>query len=225
MQQSSEFTILPYQPIFEKSWVRCKALAYLHSQFIDQMSQEKDIYSEKEDGYKETIELVALFKDEVVGLIDIGIYSEERTKNDLYVKDAYQGSYVDAIAIHPDFQKLGIAQSLWDQSIQILKSKDVHYLTIFTRDDLPANQFYQKNGAQLLTKHYRVKGQLKQSPYPSGKFMVDPSTQKIGELDSQGNPLPYSPDYPHTFWVYEKEDLKLFNADSTYIERSYVLYL
>lgn len=225
MQQNSEFTILPYQPIFETSWVRCKALAYLHSQFIDQMSQEKDVYSEENDGYKETIELVAVLGDKVVGLMDIGIYSQARTRNDIYVKDAYQGSYMDAVAIHPDYQKLGIAQSLLDQSIQILKSKDVHYLTIFTRDDFAANQFYKKNGAKLLTKHYRVNGQLKKSPYPSGKFMVNPFTQSIGEVDPQGNLLPYSPDYPHTFWVYKKEDLKLFDSVSSYTERSYVLYL
>ena len=223
MKQAIDIT--DYEVAYEDSWVRCKALSYLHSQFHDQMSRNKDRYSLVEDGYNEVIELIALDGQKVVGLIDVGVYSEERSRHDVYVPHAHQGAYLDSIAVHPDYQKSGIAQSLWNQVVDQLKEKQVDYLTIFTRDDIAANAFYQKNGAQLLTKHYRVLGKPKQDTYKRGRFSVDLEHNRIGEWTAESQPIPFVPDYPHTFWVFEESDLGLFDAESVTAEYTYVLYI
>lgn len=224
MKKHDDYRIVQYNSELEDSWIRCKALSYLYSQFNDQIEAKKDTYS-SDEGYSEAIELAALNQDNVViGLLDIGVFNDERNKYYPYVRHLEKGSYMDILAVHPDFQNIGVAQSLIDEGLTLLRSKDIEYVSIFTRDDEPANNLYRKLGATLLAKNYRVKGMLKHDGERIGSFTVNTKQQKIEVLDTKGDEIPYVFDSGY-YWVYNKENLGLFDIEDYITEHSYVLYL
>lgn len=138
--------ILPYAAQYEKSWVYCKALSYLFSDFFDDISREKDDFS---DWYEDSIELIAIVENQVVGLLDIGIYSQEDSRAYAYYacdKVAYFANF----AVHPDYQNQGIASQLFAEAERLLREKGVEALAIFTRGDDVANHLYQKWGAKMI---------------------------------------------------------------------------
>lgn len=220
----TDYMIKPYDSQYEDSWIRCKALSYLYSQFKDQIEAEKDTYTE-EDGYAEAIERIALTnEDEVIGILDVGIYDDERSQYDRYVPHLDKGSYMDIIAVHPDYQKMGIAQSLIDDVVNELREKGIEYLTIFTRGDSAANALYKKIGAELLTESYRVKGTLKDNDERVGSFEPDPVGKRILVKSPDGKDLPYMTD-SGWYWVYDDKYLDLFDIEESFVERTYVLKL
>ena len=224
MNKQINYYITHYHKNLEDSWIRCKALSYLYSRFNDQIEAKKDTYS-SEEGYSEAIELVALNHDDVViGILDIGIFDDEQNKSYPYVKHLNKGSYMDIIAVHPDYQKLGIAQALIKEALTILRKKRIEYVAIFTRDDKPANNLYKKMGASLLTKNHRVKGTLKNTDEYIGSFLVNNEAEKIEVLDTKGNELPYVYDSGY-YWVYNPQNLDLFDIEDCMVEHSYALYL
>lgn len=222
--ESRAYRITDYRSTFHDSWVRCKALSYLSSQFQDQISAQKDVYSE-EDGYATTLELVAVTeRDEVVGILDIGIYNDARNENNPYVTNLNRGAYMDVLAVHPDYQGRGVAQELIQTAFAQLRAEKIEYVTIFTRDDQAANRLYQKLGAELIATDYRVKGSLKEAGQDIASFVVLPQEQKIEVTDSQGKEVPYMYDSGY-YWVYEKEYLELFDIEECVLEHSYAVYL
>lgn len=82
-----------YDSIYEKSWVYTKALSYLFSPFFDDMSRSKDEFTE--EPYQDSVELIAVEDDQVVGLLDIGIYTEEASHSYPY----YPGKNVSLLFI------------------------------------------------------------------------------------------------------------------------------
>ena len=74
--------IQTYDLAYEKSWIYTKALSYLFSPFFDDMSRSKDEFTE--EPYQDSIELIAVEDDQVVGLLDIGIYTEEASHSYAY---------------------------------------------------------------------------------------------------------------------------------------------
>lgn len=221
---SRELRLTTYSAPLETSWVRCKALAYLYSKFNDQITCQKDTYSE-DDGYLEAIELVMLNnQEEVVGILDIGIFNEERNRYDSYVKELDRGSYMDIIAVHPNYQKQGIAQKLLNEGFRLLRKKGIEYVSIFTRDDTPANNLYIKNGAILRAKNYRIKGTLKDQMTDISLFQVHTDTNTIEVRDSKNKEVPYMIDTSY-FWVYKKEYLELFYIEGCIAEHSYFIKL
>lgn len=225
-QQEGDATyyITDYLSTFHDSWVRCKALSYLYSQFTDQISAQKDAYSE-EDGYIKTIELVALAEEgKVIGILDVGIYNDERNKNDPYVSHLKRGAYMDVLAVHPDYQGKGVAQKLLQTAFEQLRKEAVEYVTIFTRDDQPANRLYQKIGAELIATDYRIKGNLKEATQDIGSFIVNYPEKKIEVRDGYGKEVPYMDDSGY-YWVYDEKYLDLFDIEECVLEHSYVVYL
>lgn len=218
------YTITEYQPAFHDSWIRCKALSYLYSQFNDQINAQKDSYSE-EDGYSKAIELVVVTEaGQVIGTLDIGIYNEERNQQDPYVTHLSRGSYMDVLAVHPDYQKQGIAQQLMNTAFDLLREEKIEYVTIFTRDDEAANRLYQKQGAVLLATDYRIKGTLKQTDQNIASFRVLADEKKIEVKDSEGLEVPYMEDTSY-YWIYDKKYMDLFDMEECVLEHSYVVYL
>lgn len=105
--------IQTYDSTYEKSWVYTKALSYLFSPFFDDMSRRKDEFTE--EPYQDSVELIAVEDDQVVGLLDIGIYTEEASHSYPY----YPGekiAYFANLAVHPDFQNQGIASQLFQSA-------------------------------------------------------------------------------------------------------------
>lgn len=102
--------IQTYDSTYERSWVYTKALSYLFSPFVDDMSRSKDEFTE--EPYQDSIDLIAVEDDQVVGVLDIGIYTEEASHAYPY----YPGekiAYFANLAVHPDFQNQGIASQLF----------------------------------------------------------------------------------------------------------------
>lgn len=59
--------IQTYDLAYEKSWIYTKALSYLFSPFFDDMSRSKDEFTE--EPYQDSVELIAVEDDQVVGLL------------------------------------------------------------------------------------------------------------------------------------------------------------
>lgn len=206
-----------YDSTYEKSWVYTKALSYLFSPFFDDMSRSKDEFTE--EPYQDSVELIAVEDDQVVGLLDIGIYTEEASHSYAY----YPGekiAYFANLAVHPDFQNQGIASQLFYSAWGQLQEKNVEALIIFSRDGEQANHLYQKWGGKLICQDYLVVGRPKDQIAFS--FGVDTKQRTICLTDKSGNPLGYYQREGH-YIVSRKEDLEHFDIDELYKEHTYVL--
>ena len=69
--------IQTYDSTYEKSWVYTKALSYLFSPFFDDMSRSKDEFTE--EPYQDSIELIAVEDDQVVGLLDRNLHRRSKS--------------------------------------------------------------------------------------------------------------------------------------------------
>ena len=209
--------IQTYDSTYEKSWIYTKALSYLFSPFFDDMSRSKDEFTE--EPYQDSVELIAVEDAQVVGLLDIGIYTAEASRSYAY----YPGekiAYFANLAVHPDFQNQRIAGQLFQSAWEKLYEKKVEALIIFTRDGERANYLYQKWGGKLICQDYLVVGRPKdQRPF---SFSVDTKKQIICLTDKSGNPLGYYQREGH-YIVSRKEDLEHFEIDELYKEHTYVL--
>lgn len=211
--------IRDYKTSDEKGWVYCKALSYLFSPFFDDRETEKPALLT--DIYDKRIELVAESDGQIVGLIDIDIYSQENSQTYLYAP-SQRTAYLTNFAVHPDYQGQGIAQALYEKAEQALKDAGVEKLAIFTRDGDIANHLYQKWGGQLICSDYLVIGAPKDTPYV--RFGVDLPNAKLAFTDETGQPAPY---YLRegVYVVTDQADLELFDIEAVYQELTYVVDL
>ncbi|WP_029186972.1 GNAT family N-acetyltransferase [Streptococcus suis] len=211
--------IRKYQPADEKGWVYCKALSYLFSPFFDDRETEKPELMK--DVYDYRVEWVAEVDGQIVGLIDIDIYTEECSLSYIYAPSK-RTAYFTNLAVHPDFQGQGIAQALFEQAANELREQGVQKLAIFTREDDAANHLYQKWGGQLVCSDYLVIGTPKDTPYV--RFGVDLPNAKLALTDEAGQPAPY---YLRegVYVVSEEADLELFDIEDAYQELTYVVDL
>ncbi|HEM6220126.1 TPA: GNAT family N-acetyltransferase [Streptococcus suis] len=208
-----------YQTSDEKGWVYCKALSYLFSPFFDDRETEKpelltDIYDYR-------VEWVAEVDGQIVGLIDIDIYTEECSQSYIYAPSK-RTAYFTNLAVHPDFQGQGIAQALFEQAVNELREQGVEKLAIFTREDDAANHLYQKWGGQLVCTDYLVVGAPKD--IPTFRFGIDLEQGRLAFTDETGQSVPY---YLRegVYVVSEETDLELFDIEDVYQELTYVVDL
>lgn len=210
-------TIIPYTPEYEKSWVYTKALAYLFSDFFDDNSRAKDSFPS--DVYEDTIELIALEGDHLVGLLDIAIYNKEYSRSYKY-HPAEKVAYFANLAVHPDHQGKGIAGRLFKEAEKLLLEKKVDALAIFTRGGEEANHLYQKWGGQLVCRDWLVVGSPK-AEEEDFVFQVKLDEQRLAFVKPDGVEQPY---YLRegTYVVAREDDLALFDIDQVYEERTYI---
>ncbi|ATD31584.1 GNAT family N-acetyltransferase [Macrococcoides bohemicum] len=135
--------ILDYSSKYEDSWIRCRTLAFLYTQYYDDVLQTKP----KIDG----IELICVENNQVIGLLDIEI------KNAYCSYDKYRKSaMIETIAVHPDYQSKGIGQKLLEVAEERLKLEGIDYLEVWTREDDSSNQWYIKNGFSQFNSYFHV---------------------------------------------------------------------
>lgn len=115
-----------YRPRDAAGWVRCRTLAFLDTQYYDDV---QPVRTPLADG---SLALVAADGEQVVGLLDIEIEDTEAT--------------IDSIATHPDHQRRGIGTRLLEQAVPLLTARCVRTLDAWTREDLAANRWYARNG-------------------------------------------------------------------------------
>lgn len=121
-----------YRPTDAAGWVRCRTLAFLDTQYFD------DVHPVRTPLTEGSLALVATDGEQVVGLLDIEIEGTEAT--------------IDSIATHPDHQGRGIGTRLLEHAAPQLSARSVRTLDAWTREDPAANRWYARNG---FTERYR----------------------------------------------------------------------
>lgn len=128
--------IRDYAPGDEESWLRCRVLSFLHSDYYDDVLPARPVF----DG--PAVQLVAVAGDVVVGVLDVTV-------------DGALGT-IDTVAVHPDHGRHGIATALLRTALARLPAHGVATLDAWTLEDVAANAWYQRNGFTEHTRYVQV---------------------------------------------------------------------
>jgi len=120
--------IRDYQSADEQSWLRCRVLAFLNTCYYDSVEPIKPVV----DDADRTIDLVAVADDIVVGILDVAVRGDLAT--------------IETVAVHPDYRRRGIADSLLDVILTRLDGTGVISLDAWTREDAEALAWYDREG-------------------------------------------------------------------------------
>lgn len=146
--QHPSFVIRPYLATDTESWLRCRVLSFLHTQYCDDVKPNRTVLAEQ------AVALVAaaavdhveqgndVDRDAVLCILDIEITGDAAT--------------IDTIATHPDHQGRGIATALLQRSLPLLTDRGVATLDAWTREDEPVNAWYRKNGFAETSRYVHV---------------------------------------------------------------------
>ncbi|MEU4196677.1 GNAT family N-acetyltransferase [Kribbella sp. NPDC026611] len=121
----TDWIVRDYVPADETSWLRCRVLAFLDTNYYD------DVVTAK-PSRAPGLELVAVADDQVIGLLDASLTGTEAT--------------IETIAIHPDHRRLGIGRRLVTEICTRLQSQGATQLDAWTRDDKPTLAWYESQG-------------------------------------------------------------------------------
>ncbi|ROR73558.1 GNAT family N-acetyltransferase [Bogoriella caseilytica] len=121
-----EVTLRTYTTEDEPSWLRCRALAFLGTQYYD------DVRPSRQDLVEPAIALVAVRAGEVLGILDVEIEGELAT--------------IDTVAVHPDHHGRGIATALLARALGHLEAHQVTAIDAWTREDVASNRWYATQG-------------------------------------------------------------------------------
>lgn len=131
----------------EAGWVRCRVLSFLDTAYYDNVLKEKEKYENP------SIELVAIEKGQIVGLLDVEYEVKEKT---VCSRGAGLGGMIWHIAVHPDFRRKGIATGLLKKAENIAKSKGLNRFEAWTRDDEWVNEWYINSGFKSVDSYLQV---------------------------------------------------------------------
>jgi N-acetylglutamate synthase-like GNAT family acetyltransferase len=138
------FTVRSYEPADEVGWVRCRVLSFLGSAFWDAVEREKEHYDNP------SIELVAEADGTIVGLIDVECGS-------LALADRPgAGGMIWHLAVHPDYQRQGIAAALLEDAERRAREQELERLEAWTRDDAHVRRWYETHGFALVDGYLHV---------------------------------------------------------------------
>ncbi|WP_330277287.1 GNAT family N-acetyltransferase [Lentzea sp. NBC_00516] len=115
--------IRSYEPADEASWLRCRVLGFLATNYFDDVWQARR---------RTDLELVALDGGVVAGILDVSMPGAEAT--------------IDTVVVHPDHQGEGIATALLAEAVPRLERCGARTLDAWTREDGPALNWYARNG-------------------------------------------------------------------------------
>jgi ribosomal protein S18 acetylase RimI-like enzyme len=135
------FTIRPFRIADEAGWLRCRVLAFLDTPYFDDVRQTKEHYENP------SIELVALERDRVVGLIDVEYDTEARAV--CWLRNG-RGGAIWHLAVHPDVQGKGVGKRLLEDARRIAAHDKVVRFEAWTRGDARACEWYEAMGFQKM---------------------------------------------------------------------------
>lgn len=133
----NSYNVRPFAPGDEDGWVRCRTLAFLTTQYYDDVKPHRGKLDAPSIGLVATDSL-----GHVVGVLDIEVDGTEAT--------------IDTIAVHPDHQNRGLATSLLEVALAGLSEARVTTLDAWTREDVAANEWYQRSGFQERYRYLHV---------------------------------------------------------------------
>ena len=212
------YTIKNYHPEMLESWLRCRALAYMRSSFQDEITAEKEHVS-ADNG----ISLVAVKDQQVIGIAEAIFLDHGEAKAESYgLPPNTVLTTLDTLAVHPDYQHVGIAKALLTHLKKQLESRG-GVLLIYTLDDEAANGLYKTIVAKLWYKASMVHGH---SPHNHVPQWTDFQVTKDGEVtvyDEHGNEVPYGQDM-ETYYVGKVRNFKELTSISEIVtEHVYTL--
>jgi ribosomal protein S18 acetylase RimI-like enzyme len=139
--------IREYRDTDNLQWVRCRVLSFLDSAYFDNVLKEKEHYS------NDSIELVAVKDDIIVGLIDI---EYETVKGTVCYYSNELGGVMWHLAVLPEYRGRGIATSLLNEAIKFLKDKHINKIEAWTRDDKWVNDWYKNRGFNFRKQYLHI---------------------------------------------------------------------
>ncbi|HUQ60195.1 GNAT family N-acetyltransferase [Lentzea sp.] len=123
--------IRDYETADEPSWLRCRVLGLLGT-------SHHDVWQVR---HRTDLELVAAGDNVVIGLLDVSVPGAE--------------AVIDAVAVHPDHQRRGLASALLEQALRRLERCGVRTLEAWVQDD-PALAWFERLGFVETERHLRV---------------------------------------------------------------------
>lgn len=177
--------IREYRDDDAKSWLRCRLLSFFATQYYDDVVTERTVFDNA------SIRIVAEVNGQLVGLLDVEIFGSTAT--------------IDVIAVHPDHQRHGIATGLLQAVATELGTRKVSSLDAWTREDVPANEWYRRSG---FTEEFRYV-----------------HIHKTGRDDADGFQTPQGLSHPLTAFMHapiELEPMMRARFRRVYVCRQYV---
>jgi len=139
--------IRDYQVTDEIGWVRCRVLSFLNTAYFDNVLQKKETYAQP------AIELVAIADQQVIGLLDIEYEVRPHT---VCSRGEGLGGMIWHIAVHPDYQRKGVAHQLLQEAEKRAQEKKLNRLEAWTRDDQWVNNWYINNQFTIVDSYLQV---------------------------------------------------------------------
>ena len=139
-------TIRPFERSDEQKWLRCRVLSFLDSAYFDNVERAKPTYQNP------SIELVADNGD-IVGFLDIEL---ESTPGSVCRELPGLGGMIWHLGVHPDHRRIGIARQLLREGVVRAKAACATALQAWTRDDVQARAWYEKNGFKRVSAYWHV---------------------------------------------------------------------
>lgn len=136
---ASAVTVRPYVADDAESWLRCRVLSFLGTDYFDDVLAERPSYSDR------AICLVAHDGQRIAGVMDTEITDNAAT--------------IETVAVHPDALRQGIASELLACTLQALRTSEIATVDAWTREDRAANCWYQASG---FTENFRYLHVMKQ---------------------------------------------------------------
>lgn len=147
MNRVEAIDIREYRPEDEKSWLRCRVLAFLDTAYYDNVLREKEKYRNP------SIELVATHGDQVVGLIDLEC---ETVPNTVCSARPGLGAMIWHLAVHPDYRRKGIGTALLAKATEMASKMGIVRLEAWTRDDPWVQAWYESHGFRAVDSYLHV---------------------------------------------------------------------
>jgi ribosomal protein S18 acetylase RimI-like enzyme len=134
--------VIEFQDQYEESWLRCRALSFLHTAYYDDIRREKERYAHP------SVSLVAINSDEVIGLIDIEMEEEpgQVCGGESAIAEPHRAGMIWHLAVHPDYRRRSIAGDLLKEAAQRCSGAGLRRLESWTRDDEAALGWYRAMG-------------------------------------------------------------------------------
>lgn len=150
--KQQDYTIRSYTPADEAKWLQCRVLAFLDTAYFDTVCQEKEHYANP------SIELVAEFDGQIIGLIDIEC--EEKPGSvcspPAIPRPIGKAGMIWTLAVHPDYRRQGVATALLAAAIDLTQEAQLCRLEAWTRDDASTLQWYESQGFQRMDTYLHV---------------------------------------------------------------------
>jgi ribosomal protein S18 acetylase RimI-like enzyme len=143
----SEIAIREYQAADRDEWMRVHAIILTMSHAWNYSIQERPEYE------RDSVRLVALDGDRIVGLMDVEIEDEPGTL--CLLKDSI-GGYVLEFGRLPEYKGRRIGSMLIETARERLPDKGVTRMEFWTQDR-DAERFYRRIGLREINRHYRFR--------------------------------------------------------------------